>query len=229
VWLFWLNHVSCGSLASRITNEFRLLQHNRTYGWACYHPIRCSKPRSLVISNRPLSPAGKGRQDFLDKVSDRYRQGDSYKDKRALVQTSWTRQETHTKFWSKTCHGRRSFRSQFRRLELDGNCLTQVNYGCMNGLKYPDWGCSWFSSFPLAECRGSVFGTPASYSVGLAFRSRPGDRLPYRGGFLSRSRKMLGKYLKLGHDRLLPFPLQWIMHYSSYHSTLYNLCYWEHR
>jgi hypothetical protein len=33
--------------------------------------------------------------------------------------------------------------------------------------------------------------------------------------------------LKLGHDRFLPHRLQFIIHLTSFHSTLHNLSYWE--
>jgi hypothetical protein len=36
---------------------------------------------------------------------------------------------------------------------------------------------------------------------------------------LSPSKQMLGKYLKLGHGRFLPYPFQFIIHWSSYLST----------
>jgi hypothetical protein len=36
-----------------------------------------------------------------------------------------------------------------------------------------------------------------------------------------------GYYFKLGHDRFLPHPLQFIIHLSPFNSTLYNLSYWE--
>jgi len=33
--------------------------------------------------------------------------------------------------------------------------------------------------------------------------------------------------LKLGHDRFLPNPFQFIIHLSPFHSTLYSLSYWK--
>jgi hypothetical protein len=63
--------------------------------------------------------------------------------------------------------------------------------------------------------RGREVNTPASYSVGPGFKSRP--RKPAMvievfHGFLSPSRLMLPYYLKLRHDRFLPnlFPFIWI-------------------
>lgn len=43
--------------------------------------------------------------------------------------------------------------------------------------------------------------------------------------FLSPSRKMLGQYLKFGHENFFSHPLKFIILLSSFHSTMYILNY----
>jgi len=45
--------------------------------------------------------------------------------------------------------------------------------------------------------------------------------------FLGPSRRMTGQFLKLGHDRFLLHPFEFIMHLTCLHSTLCHLSYWE--
>jgi hypothetical protein len=62
----------------------------------------------------------------------------------------------------------------------------------------------------------------------LRIREVPGSNLGTETGnpedgfgvFLSRSRQIQG-YLKLGHDRFLVHPIEFIIHLSTFHSTLY--------
>jgi hypothetical protein len=42
--------------------------------------------------------------------------------------------------------------------------------------------------------------------------------------FLSPSRQMMGKYLKLGHHHFLPYLFQFIIHLSFFNFMLYSLC-----
>jgi len=65
-----------------------------------------------------------------------------------------------------------------------------------------------------------------SYSGGPGFESQLRDQLPLRGVlvvFLSHSRQMLGRDIKIGHDLFLPHSVQFIMSQSSNHSTLLTL------
>lgn len=47
--------------------------------------------------------------------------------------------------------------------------------------------------------------------------------------FLSFSRQILEYRVKLGQNRSLPHPFQFTIHWSSYHSLLYNVSYWKYR
>jgi hypothetical protein len=61
----------------------------------------------------------------------------------------------------------------------------------------------------LTKRGGRVVNSPASYSGGPAFKSRPQvwlSDLRFLVAFLSPSRLMPGYYLKLGHDRFVPNP-----------------------
>jgi hypothetical protein len=57
------------------------------------------------------------------------------------------------------------------------------------------------------------------------FKYQPGDRLYWQifVVFISISRQVLAWYLKLGHDHSLPNPLQFMIDFSPYHSTVHNL------
>jgi hypothetical protein len=82
----------------------------------------------------------------------------------------------------------------------------------------------------ITECHGRVVNILALYSGGPEFKSQPGDWLSWLRSFavfLSPSRQMLGYYLKLYHDCFLPNPFQFIIHLSSFHSTLHSLRYWN--
>jgi hypothetical protein len=46
---------------------------------------------------------------------------------------------------------------------------------------------------------------------------------------ISPYRQLLGSAPRLGYDRFLPNPFQFIIHQLSYYSTLYILKYWQHR
>jgi hypothetical protein len=74
-----------------------------------------------------------------------------------------------------------------------------------------------------------MINTPASYTGGTKFQSRPRYWLFLGVSWFSSI--LPGKYrdttLKLGHDRFLPNPLHFINHFSTFHSTLCNLCYWK--
>jgi hypothetical protein len=79
------------------------------------------------------------------------------------------------------------------------------------------------------ERRGPVVGTPASYSGGPAFKSRPGGRLSWLTFpvvFLIPLRQMPGYYLTLGHDCFLPYPFQFIIPFII---QCYSLSYLQHR
>jgi hypothetical protein len=68
----------------------------------------------------------------------------------------------------------------------------------------------------LTECRGRLVSIPILYSVGTGFNSRSRhrlSRLKFVVLFLSSSKKMLGQYLKLDHDRFRPYPFQFIILY----------------
>jgi hypothetical protein len=73
----------------------------------------------------------------------------------------------------------------------------------------------------LAKYRGRVINTPDSYSGGLGFKSRlrtSAILIEHCRGFLSPSIKNRNCTLKLGHDRVLPNPIQFIVIYlSPYH------------
>jgi hypothetical protein len=74
--------------------------------------------------------------------------------------------------------------------------------------------------------RRRVVNTPASYSGGPGFKRRPGDRLSWLRVFvvfLSPSRPTRESALKLGHDRFLPKPFQYVIHLLPLQSTLYSL------
>jgi hypothetical protein len=65
------------------------------------------------------------------------------------------------------------------------------------------------------ERRAPVGSTPASYSGGSGFKSRPGDRLSWHrllAVFICPSRQMLEWYLKLGYYSFLPHPFRFIIH-----------------
>jgi hypothetical protein len=77
------------------------------------------------------------------------------------------------------------------------------------------------------ERRGRIISTPAAYSGGPRFKSRPGNRLSWLRFFvvfLSPSRQMPGQYLKLGHDLSLPHPFQLIIHY---HPLIQRYIVWD--
>jgi hypothetical protein len=46
-------------------------------------------------------------------------------------------------------------------------------------------------------------------------------------GFFSPSSQILGKYCTLGHDRFLLHRFKFVIHLSSFHSTLCSLSYWK--
>jgi len=65
-----------------------------------------------------------------------------------------------------------------------------------------------------------VVNTTASYSGGLEFKSRPGDRLSWLRIlllFLRPSTQIPGSHLKLNHDRFLPHTSKFIIYLSSFH------------
>jgi hypothetical protein len=69
----------------------------------------------------------------------------------------------------------------------------------------------------MTKRRGRVVSTSASYSGGPGFKSRPADmlsRLRIFVVFLGPSMQMLEycRYIKLGHDRFLPYSFQLIHH-----------------
>jgi hypothetical protein len=74
--------------------------------------------------------------------------------------------------------------------------------------------------FPIymSEVRLQIYitrNTTASHSGSPGFKIRPGDRLPSLKLFLislSPSTRMMGYYLKLGYDRFLPNPFQFIIY-----------------
>jgi hypothetical protein len=66
--------------------------------------------------------------------------------------------------------------------------------------------------------------TPVSCSGGTRLKYRPGDRLSrlkFFVVFLSPSSQIPGDDFKLGHDRILPHPFQFIIYLSFSRSTLY--------
>jgi hypothetical protein len=76
------------------------------------------------------------------------------------------------------------------------------------------------------EHRGRVVNTPASYSVGSRIKSQPGDRLSWLrpfAVFLSPSRKMPGKYLKI---RPWPLPSKSFPIHHSFITDTNTLSYW---
>jgi hypothetical protein len=72
-----------------------------------------------------------------------------------------------------------------------------------------------YSCFVYGRSRAQVSARrPANLTEGFrGFRQSPGE------GRVST--------LKIGHDRFLPNPFQFIIHLSSFHSTLYSLSYWK--
>jgi hypothetical protein len=76
-------------------------------------------------------------------------------------------------------------------------------------------------------CRGRVVNTPASYSGGPGFKisaRRPAILAEvFRGFFSVPSGECIDSALKLGYNRFLPNPFQFIIHLSSFHSSLYSL------
>jgi hypothetical protein len=81
------------------------------------------------------------------------------------------------------------------------------------------------------ERRDKVVNTPASYSGGPVFKSRPGDLLSWLRVFvvfLSPPGKYRDGTLKLGCHRFLPRHFQFIVHISSFiRRYTYSPCYWE--
>jgi hypothetical protein len=94
-------------------------------------------------------------------------------------------------------------------------CSIQFSSSLLGFLRYMLCYSTTFLVFQT-ERHGRVVSIPASYSGGRGFKSRPGDQLfwlRFLVVFLSPSRQMPGYYLKLGHDRFLPHPFQFIVHY----------------
>jgi hypothetical protein len=83
--------------------------------------------------------------------------------------------------------------------------------------------------FVCTERCVQVFNTLASHSGGPVLKFRLGDQLSWQVFvvFLGLSRQMPVQYLKLGHERFLPHPFQFIIQLPSFHSTIYILSYWE--
>jgi hypothetical protein len=82
----------------------------------------------------------------------------------------------------------------------------------------------------VAERRGWVVKSHVLYSGDSTFRSRPGARLSllrFSWIFSVSPGKCRVSALKIGHDRLLPQPFQFIIHPPSFHLTLWSLSYWE--
>jgi hypothetical protein len=78
--------------------------------------------------------------------------------------------------------------------------------------------------------RGRMLNAPASYSGSSGFKSRPGNRLSWLKlsvGFLCPPGKFRESSIKLGLDRFLPNPFQFVLRLSSFHATLCSLSYWE--
>jgi hypothetical protein len=81
----------------------------------------------------------------------------------------------------------------------------------------------------LTEGHGQLVNNPASYSGGPRFKFRPGDWLswPRFHGF---SQSLHANTRIVPYIRSQPTPslsFQFIIHLSSFHSTLYSLSYWE--
>jgi hypothetical protein len=115
---------------------------------------------------------------------------------------------THSGVFSGSCH----FIPLIFRYSLhpDIRCPQFVFVSAIKKVMFNLW------SWNFIARRGRVVSSLASYSGGPGFKSRPGGRLPWLRVFmvfLSPSRQMLGQYLKLGHDRFLPHPFQFIVHY----------------
>jgi hypothetical protein len=69
----------------------------------------------------------------------------------------------------------------------------------------------------FTERRGRVVNAPVSYSLRPGFKSRPGDRLSYLKFFVFSSvppGECWDGSLKLGHDRFLSSPFEFIIHVS---------------
>jgi hypothetical protein len=78
----------------------------------------------------------------------------------------------------------------------------------------------------IVEHRGRVVNIPASYWEGPEFKSPPGDRLPWLRAFVVLpvpSGECQDSTFKLNHGCFLPNPFQFVIHLSSYLSTLYDL------
>jgi hypothetical protein len=74
--------------------------------------------------------------------------------------------------------------------------------------------------------------TPLCSRLHLHFKTAPANEVTklkwkdvglYFSLFFSLSNQMLGEYVKVGHERFLPHPIQFIIHWAVYHSTLYSL------
>jgi hypothetical protein len=121
-----------------------------------------------------------------------------------------------------------------RRWQTNGKCFWLLM--CLytnNGISY----CAlvmysdykiWFSLISFTEFSDTqrysrVVKTPVSYSEGSGFRSRPGGRVYWlRFSWFSSAfpDECPHSTLKLIHDRFLPNSFQFIIHLSSFHSTL---------
>jgi hypothetical protein len=82
------------------------------------------------------------------------------------------------------------------------------------------------TQWPITGRRGWVVSTPASYSGGPRFNSWSGAGYPDCGFFVFSSvppGNCWDSTFTLGQYRFLPHPFQFIIHLSSFHSTLYCL------